>query len=131
MRINNGGSIVSLESIVLFPFDDRSIPFQHGVKLHLQGKQASHGNKPVVPLGEEGYLVPWWLTSHTRPLSEEEKNQLKEIYIGIKQGIAQPSRQSKERSNRKNYMNSSVSRMLRKAKANIEATERGEFCITH
>ena len=65
MRINNGGSIVSLESIVLFPFDDHSIPFQHGVKLHLQGKQASHGNKPVVPLGEEGDLVPWWLTSHT------------------------------------------------------------------
>ncbi|MCS5662053.1 MAG: hypothetical protein NZ842_16780 [Dehalococcoidia bacterium] len=67
----------------------------------------------------------------TRPLSEVEKNQLKEIYIGIKLGIAQPSRQSKERSNRKNYMNSSVSRMLKKAKANIEATERGEFCITY
>ena len=61
MRIYNGGSIVSLESIVLFPFDDRSIPFQHGVKLHLQGKQASHGNKPVVPLGEEGAHDSLWI----------------------------------------------------------------------
>ena len=61
MRINNGGSIVSLESIVLFPFDDHSIPFQHGVKLHLQGKQASHGNKPVVPLGEEGAHDSLWI----------------------------------------------------------------------
>ncbi len=76
MRINNGGSIVSLESIVLFPFDDRSIPFQHGVKLHLQGKQASHGNKPVVPLGEEGYLVPWWLTSHSSDEGSARKHGL-------------------------------------------------------
>ena len=52
MRINNGGPAGSLDSIVLFPFDDHSIPFQHGVKLTLEGKQAGHGNKPVVPLGE-------------------------------------------------------------------------------
>lgn len=52
MRINNGGSAGSIDSIVLFPFDDHSIPFQHGVKLTLEGKQAGHGNKPVVPLGE-------------------------------------------------------------------------------
>ena len=52
MRINNGGPVGSIDSIVLFPFDDQSIPFQHGVKLTLKGKQAGHGNKPVVPLGE-------------------------------------------------------------------------------
>jgi len=67
----------------------------------------------------------------TRVLTEDEKERLREIYIGIKQGIAQPSPLSKQRANRKNYMNSSVSRMLKKAKANIQAVERGQFCITY
>ena len=61
MRINNGGTRASLDSIVLFPFDDHSIPFQHGVKLHLQGKQTSHGNKPAVPLGEPGAHDSLWI----------------------------------------------------------------------
>ena len=61
MRINNGGSTASLDSIVLFPFDDHSIPFQHGVKLNLMGKQAGHGNKPVVPLGEAGAHDSLWI----------------------------------------------------------------------
>ena len=52
MRINNGGPAGSLDSIVLFPFDDHSVPFQHGVRLTLTGKQAGHGSKPVVPLGD-------------------------------------------------------------------------------
>ena len=61
MRIKNGGPAASLESIVLFPFDDHSIPFQHGVKLSLIGKQTGHGNKPVVPLGEEGAHDSLWI----------------------------------------------------------------------
>lgn len=39
MRIDNGGPAANLDSIVLFPFDDNSIPFQSGVKLTLQSKQ--------------------------------------------------------------------------------------------
>lgn len=67
----------------------------------------------------------------TRALTEDEKERLREIYIGIKLGIVEPSPQSKQRANRKNYMNSCVSRMLKKAKANIQAVERGQFCITY
>ena len=54
MRISNGGPAASLDAIVLFPFDDHSVPFQSGIGLHLQGKQTGHGNKPAVPLGEPG-----------------------------------------------------------------------------
>ena len=61
MRINNGGPAASLDSIVLFPFDDHSIPFQHGVKLNLGGRQAGHGNKPAVPLGETGAHDSLWI----------------------------------------------------------------------
>ena len=61
MRINNGGSAASLDAIVLFAFDDHSIPFQHGVKLNLVGKQAGHGNKPAVPLGEAGAHDSLWI----------------------------------------------------------------------
>ena len=61
MRINNGGTTASLDAIVLFPFDDHSIPFQHGVKLQLHGKQNSHGNKPAVPLGEKGAHDSLWI----------------------------------------------------------------------
>jgi len=59
MRINNGGPAASLDSIVLFPFDDHSIPFQHGV--HLQGRQTGHDNKRVVPLGEPGAHDSLWI----------------------------------------------------------------------
>ncbi len=61
MRISNGGPSVSLDSIVLFPFDDQSIPFQSGVKLTLQGKQGGHGNEPVVTLGEPGAHDSEWI----------------------------------------------------------------------
>ena len=61
MRINNGGHAASLDSMALFPFDDGSIPFRHGLKLNLMGKQAGHGNKPVVPLGEVGAHDSLWI----------------------------------------------------------------------
>jgi hypothetical protein len=35
MIIRNGGPNNSLENLVLFPFDDYSIPFQDGVELKL------------------------------------------------------------------------------------------------
>ena len=61
MRISNGGPAASLDAIVLFAFDDHSIPFQHGVKLNLVGRQAGHGNKQVVPLGEAGAHDSLWI----------------------------------------------------------------------
>ena len=61
MRISNGGPAASLDAIVLFAFDDHSIPFQHGVKLNLVGRQAGHGNKPAVPLGEAGAHDSLWI----------------------------------------------------------------------
>ena len=61
MRISNGGPAASLDAIVLFPFDDHSIPFQSGVELHLQGKQTGHGSKPAVPLGEPGAHDSEWI----------------------------------------------------------------------
>lgn len=62
MRISNGGPDVSHKSIVLFPFDDNSIPFQRGVKLHLNGKRRSESSrKIVVPLGDEGEHDSVWI----------------------------------------------------------------------
>lgn len=61
MRIFNGGPTASFDSIVLFPFDVHSIPFQHGVELNLMSKQSGHGNKPVVPLGERGAHDSVWI----------------------------------------------------------------------
>ena len=61
MRIHNGGTTTNSDSVVLFPFDDGSIPFQHGVKLNLIGKQSGHGNQPVVPLGENGSHDSLWI----------------------------------------------------------------------
>ena len=44
MRISKSGLSASLGDIVLYPFDDHSIPFQHGVKRNLICKQSGHGN---------------------------------------------------------------------------------------
>jgi len=47
MRIYNGSPCVSLKEVVLFPFDDYSIPFQRGMQLKLVGRQA--GEVVVAP----------------------------------------------------------------------------------
>ncbi|MCW5849850.1 MAG: hypothetical protein KIT87_07185 [Anaerolineae bacterium] len=55
MRIHNGGPGQSLNEIVLFPFDDHSLPFQHGVQLQLLGHSTPCGRtKVVLGLGPEG-----------------------------------------------------------------------------
>jgi hypothetical protein len=55
MLIRNGGPSNSLENIVLFPFDDYSIPFQDGVELKLVPHTTACGKtKIVLGLGEEG-----------------------------------------------------------------------------
>ncbi len=55
MIIHNGGPQQQLSELVLFPFDDHSIPFQNGVELHLIGHNTPCGRtKIVLGLGEEG-----------------------------------------------------------------------------
>ena len=54
MHIHNGGPWQRLDEIVLFPFDDHSLPLQCGVELHLEGHMTPCGRtRIVVDLGEE------------------------------------------------------------------------------
>ena len=55
MRIRNGGPQQELDEIVLFPFDDHSLPFQSGLELQLNGYR--HGcaqTRIVLHPGEKG-----------------------------------------------------------------------------
>ena len=47
MIIKNGGPNITRDEIILFPFDDYSIPFQHGVRLQLE----SRGGETKIVLG--------------------------------------------------------------------------------
>ena len=67
----------------------------------------------------------------TRKLTEDEKWQLRNIYIGIHLGTALKSPQSEDRAKAKNYYKQQVYRLLRKAKANIEAVEKGRLGVGH
>lgn len=57
MLIKNGGLNISTDEVVLFPFDDHSIPFQNGVRLQL----VSHKNysyKTKIVFGTEDSRTP-------------------------------------------------------------------------
>ncbi len=55
MFIKNGGPSISTEKVVLFPFDDCSIPFQHGVRLQLvRHKRSGRKTRIVIGTGEPG-----------------------------------------------------------------------------
>ena len=55
MRVQSAGSVSDLEHVVLLPFDDYGIPFQHAVRLQLIGYQARvGGTKIVIAPGPEG-----------------------------------------------------------------------------
>ena len=55
MYIDNGGPRQQLDEIVLFPFDDHSLPLQCGVELQLEGHMTPCGRTRIaVGLGEEG-----------------------------------------------------------------------------
>jgi hypothetical protein len=55
MQIQNGGPRQSLNELVLFPFDDHSLPFQDGVQLQLIGHSTPCGRTRIVlGLGPEG-----------------------------------------------------------------------------
>jgi hypothetical protein len=48
MIIKNSPEHTSADEVVLFPFDDHSIPFQHGVRLHLQPFKAPVDHTRIV-----------------------------------------------------------------------------------
>lgn len=50
MKIENGGPALSHAQLVLFPFDDHSLPYQNGVELTLHGHTAPCGSTPRVLL---------------------------------------------------------------------------------
>ena len=55
MLIENGGPRQHLNEIVLFPFDDHSLPLQCGVELHLEGHMTPCGQTRIaVALGNDG-----------------------------------------------------------------------------
>ena len=55
MIIKNYPQQTSSPQVTLFPFDDHSIPFQHGVRLHLvRYKAGVDGTRIVVPPGPAG-----------------------------------------------------------------------------
>ena len=55
MIIKNGGEQMSTDRIVLFPFDDFSLPFQNGVRLHLVPYETPvDRTRIVVPQGPAG-----------------------------------------------------------------------------
>ncbi len=52
MIVRNSPQQASSDQVVLFPFDDHAIPFQHGVRLHLVRYRAGvDRTRIVVPLG--------------------------------------------------------------------------------
>ena len=55
MIIDNGSPKVSLNEVVLFPFDDFSIPFTDGLRLHLlQKNNAGFAREIVLKTGDPG-----------------------------------------------------------------------------
>ena len=48
MIIDNGSPKVSLNEVVLFPFDDFSIPFTDGLRLHLLQKNNAGFDREIV-----------------------------------------------------------------------------------
>ena len=51
MIIDNGSPKVSLNEVVMFPFDNQSIPISHGLRLHLlQNNNAGFDREIVLSL---------------------------------------------------------------------------------
>ena len=48
MIIKNSGPRISRDEVILFPFDDYSISFQHGVRLQLVGHKTPIGRSKIV-----------------------------------------------------------------------------------
>ena len=55
MIIDNGSPKVSLNEVVMFPFDNQSIPISHGLRLHLlQNNNAGFDREIVLKTGDPG-----------------------------------------------------------------------------
>ena len=67
----------------------------------------------------------------TRYLSDDELGQLRELYFGKNLDILVKTPQSEERVKAKNYYKMATYRLFNKAKANIEAVEKGVFGVGH
>ena len=67
----------------------------------------------------------------TRKLTANELEQLHLIYYGKYLGILEKTPQSEERVKAKNYYKMATYRLLKKAKDNIEAVEKGMFGLGH
>lgn len=70
----------------------------------------------------------------TRKLSEDELSEYREILIAIELDMVKLSpkaARAKQIANARRAINSTVSRMLKRAKANIDAVERGTFGVTY
>ena len=72
-----------------------------------------------------------FFSKDTRNLSDDELEQLRELYFGKYLGILVKTPQSEERVKAKNYYKMATYRLLRKAEANIEAVEKGMFGVGH
>lgn len=64
-------------------------------------------------------------------LSEDEIYRLRELYVDIELGLATRTQQAEHITKRKNYFNTYVSRLLKKAKVNISAVEKSQFPLSH
>jgi hypothetical protein len=77
----------------------------------------------------KGQNEDMWLD--TRFLTKDELEQLKELYVAKYLGILVKTPQSEERVKAKNYYKMATYRLLKKAKDNIEAVEKGMFGLGH
>ena len=95
--------------------------------LYAEDKMKWRENQRVKGRGSDGEGY----NEDTRELTEEELEQLRELYIAKHLGLLVKSPKSEERAKAKNYYKQQVFRLLRKAKANIEAVEKGRFGVGH
>ncbi len=66
-----------------------------------------------------------------RDMTYEEQDEVRRILLAIELGVAVRSKQAQEIVDKKNYWNSHVGRLLKKAMANIEAVQAGYFPVSH
>jgi hypothetical protein len=106
ITVQNGVLSPSVSEAVLFPFDDYTIPFTAGLRLHLvPGKRPGQNNPIVVPIGEpgdpddhmvrfygtvipvDGELRMWYMAQGTRDDPERDGKQFRVCYATSQDGV--------------------------------------------
>ena len=106
ITVKNGVPSPTVSEAVLFPFDDYTIPFTAGLRLHLvPGKRPGQKNPIVVPAGPpgshddkhvrfygtvipiDGELRMWYMADSTRDVPERDGKQLRVCYATSKDGV--------------------------------------------